>query len=392
MRFFHLSDLHIGKQLHYYSLQENQRAVLSQVVLKAREYRPDAILICGDIFDHAVPSGESYMVFDKFLQELSAITPGIPVLIIAGNHDNARRLGYASSFLEKHQIYLSVSAPTQQEEHLKKVVLSDEYGDVNFYLLPFLKPGYVRHLFAEGVVTDYESAVREVLAREEIDFGQRNVLLSHQFYTNHGQAPERCESEQLAVSLGGLENVDVSVIAGFDYAALGHIHGAQMVKSSHIRYCGTPLKYSVSEEHHKKSITMVTLGAKGEVAVIETIPLTPIQDVRRERGLLQEIIGRAREDNRHDFLSVTLTDEKEPYHPKEQLEEVYDAVLEVRIDNTRTRNRISEQQDEDFSMQPMELFCAFYQEMQGQPMTAEEEALVEEILVEEIVDSRGDEK
>lgn len=159
-----------------------------------------------------------------------------------------------------------------------------------------------------------------------------------------------------------------------------------MVKFPHIRYCGTPLKYSVSEEHHKKSITMVTLGAKGEQAVIETVPLSPIQDVRTERGPLQEIIGRAKEDNCHDFISVTLTDEKEPYHPKEQLEEVYDSVLEVRIDNTRTRNRIREQQVEDFSMQPMEMFCAFYQEMQGQPMTAEEE-----VLVEEIVDSWSEE-
>lgn len=382
MKFFHLSDLHIGKQLHAYSLRENQQAVLSQIVGKAREYRPDAILICGDIFDRAVPSGESYTVFDKFLQELSAVTPAIPALIIAGNHDNAQRLDYASSFLEKHQIYLSVSAPAQQEEFLKKIVLHDEYGEVTFYLLPFLKPGYVRQLFAEGAVHDYESAVREILRREEIDYGKRNVLLSHQFYTNGGQAPGRCESEQLVISLGGLENVDASVVEKFDYAALGHIHGAQMVKFPHIRYCGTPLKYSVSEEHHKKSITMVTLGAKGEQAVIETIPLSPVQDVRKTRGLLKEVIDQATDENRHDFLSVTLTDEKEPYHPKEQLEEAYDFILEVRIDNTRTRKRMGEPQGETYCMQPMEMFQSFYQEMQGQPMTAQEEALVEAIVDE----------
>lgn len=382
MRIFHLSDLHIGKQLHAYNLKENQQAVLSQIVDKAREYRPDAILICGDIFDRAVPSGEAYTVFDKFLQELSAISPAIPVLIIAGNHDNAQRLDYASSFLEKHHIYLSVSAPAQQEEHLKKVVLHDMHGEVHFYLLPFLKPGYVRQLFAEGVVHDYESAVREILRREEIDYGKRNVLLSHQFYTNGGQAPERCESEQLVISLGGLENVDASVVEKFDYVALGHIHGAQMVKFPHIRYCGTPLKYSVSEERHKKSITMVTLEAKGTQAVIETIPLTPFQDVRKVRGLLREVIEKATDENRHDFLSVTLTDEKEPYHPKEQLEEAYDSILEVRIDNTRTRNRIEEAQGETFCVQPLEMFRSFYQEMQGQPLTAQEEALVEEIVDE----------
>lgn len=382
MKFFHLSDLHIGKQLHTYSLKENQQAVLSQIAGKAREYRPDAILICGDIFDRAVPSGEAYMVFDKFLQELSAIIPAIPVLIIAGNHDNAQRLDYASSFLEKHQIYLSVSAPTQKEEYLKKVVLHDAHGAVNFYLLPFLKPGYVRQLFADGVVNDYESAVREILRREEIDYGKRNVLLSHQFYTNGGQAPERCESEQLVISLGGLENVDASVVEKFDYAALGHIHGAQMVKFPHIRYCGTPLKYSVSEEYHRKSITMVTLGDKSEQAVIDTISLTPLQDVRKARGPLQEVIEKATDENRHDFLSVTLTDEKEPYHPKEQLEEAYDFILEVRIDNTRTRNRIGQSQGETFCVQPMEMFRSFYQEMQGQPMTPQEEALVEKIVDE----------
>lgn len=382
MRFFHLSDLHIGKQLHYYSLKEEQQAVLSQIVRRAEEYRPDAVLICGDIFDHAVPSGDSYTVFDEFLQELSDIKPSIPVMIIAGNHDNARRLNYASSFLEKHQIYLSVSAPTQPEEHLKKVVLNDEYGEVDFYFLPFLKPGYVRHLFAEGAVSGYESAVREILNRENIDYGRRNVLLSHQFYTNRGQAPERCDSEQPVISVGGLEQVDVSVIERFDYAALGHIHGAQMVGTPHIRYCGTPLKYSISEEYHEKSITMVTLGAKGTEALIETIPLDPVREVRSERGTLREVIERANDKNRHDFISVTLTDEKEPYHPREQLEEIYDSILEVRIDNTRTRNRMKEQPSGEISMQPMELFRSFYQEMQGQPMTAEEELLLERILDE----------
>lgn len=386
MRFFHLSDLHIGKQLCNYNLKTNQVAVLSEIVAQAKEQRPDAILICGDIFDRAVPSGEAYTVFDRFLQELSSLKPQIPVFIIAGNHDNAQRLHYASSFLEKHQIYLSVSAPMQQEERLKKIVLSDEYGEVNFYLLPFLKPGYVRHLFSDDRVCDYESAVRAVLEREEIDYGKRNVLLSHQFYTNSGQAPEKCDSEQPMLSMGGLENIDASVVEKFDYVALGHIHGAQMVKYPHIRYCGTPLKYSASEEHHRKSITMVTLAAKGMEAAVEVIPLTPMQDVRRERGLLREVIARANDQNRHDFVSVTLTDEKEPYHPREQLEEVYDYLLEVRIDNTRTRNLMRGQEEREFSMQPMELFASFYQEMQGQPLTEQEEHFIETLL-----DERGEE-
>ncbi len=382
MKIFHLSDLHIGRQLYNYSLRDTQQAVLSQIVKQAGLHRPDVILICGDIFDRSVPSGEAYTIFDRFLQELSELSPQIPVLVIAGNHDNAQRLNYASSFLEKHRIYVSVMAPTRPEEHLKKIVLEDDWGEVNFYLLPFLKPGYVRHLFEEGTVTDYESAVREILLREEIDYSKRNVLLSHQFYTGTGQETQTCDSEQSVLMVGGLDNIDVSVVEKFDYAALGHIHGPQKVKFPHIRYCGTPLKYSVSEEHHKKSITMAALGQKGEEIRIETIPLEPVYDVRRERGLLQEIIGRATQENRRDFVSVTLTDEKEPYHPREQLEEVYEHLLEINIDNTRTRNLLEIQEESCSFLSPMEAFRGFYQEMQGQPLGEEEERLIGEVLEE----------
>lgn len=380
MKIFHLSDLHIGKQLHYYNLKENQQAILHQIVERAQEYAPDAILICGDIFDKSVPSAEAYTLFDEFLNELSEYVPETPVLMIAGNHDNAQRLNYASSFLEKHHIYVAVLPPQQENEHLKKIELQDEWGTVNFYLLPFLKPGYVRHLFEEGVVIDYESAVREILAREKIDDTQRNVLLSHQFYTNGGTKPELCESETAVLSIGGLDNIDVSVIERFDYAALGHIHGAQMVKSPHIRYCGTPLKYSVSEEHHKKSITMVTLGKKGEEPVIETIPLIPIQEVRREKGTLKEILQKAIPENCHDFVSITMTDEKEPYNPKEQLEEVYDHILELRIENSRTRELMEGKDELDIRLQPMEIFRSFYEEMNQQTMSLEEERLVSKII------------
>lgn len=380
MKIFHLSDLHIGKQLHYYNLKRNQQAVLHQIAERASEYRPDAILICGDIFDKSVPSGEAYTLFDQFLQELTEITPQIPVLIIAGNHDNAQRLNYASSFLEKHQIHISALPPQQPEEYLKKIEISDEWGTVNFYLLPFLKPGYVRHLFLEGAVTGYESAVKKVLEREEINYENRNVLLSHQFYTNGGKQPKLCDSEQTVLNIGGLDSIDVSVIEQFDYAALGHIHGPQMVKYPRIRYCGTPLKYSVSEEHHKKSITMVTLGPKGTEPEIETIPLVPIQEVRRERGLLSEIIRRATKENARDFISVTITDEKEPYHPKEQLEEVYDFILELRTENSRTRKLLEESGELEIQWNPMEIFREFYQEMRGQTMSERDQEVITRMI------------
>ncbi|MBN2221992.1 MAG: exonuclease SbcCD subunit D, partial [Vallitaleaceae bacterium] len=326
MKFFHLSDLHIGKHLHSYSLYELQRDVFQQIVEKAIEKRPDAILISGDIYDKSVPSGEAYTLFDGFLSDLSEITPKIPVLIIAGNHDSAERLNYASGFLERHGIILEVLPPRSLEEELKKITLTDEFGDVDFYLLPFMKPGYVRYLFEDGKSISYQKAVQTVLERADIDYDRRNVLLSHQFYINGNHEPETCESELSYISVGGVDSVDISVVDKFDYVALGHIHGAQIVGKNHIRYCGTPLKYSVSEEKHEKAIAMVTLGDKGSEITFESIPLRSIRDVRSEKGRLHEILERATEANRHDYVSITLTDEEELYQPKDKLEEVYDHI------------------------------------------------------------------
>ncbi|MFT4104350.1 MAG: exonuclease SbcCD subunit D [Lacrimispora sp.] len=427
MKLFHLSDLHIGKQLNGYSLRANQEAVLCQIVDYASEEHPDAILICGDIYDKTAPSGEAYTIFSNFLESISQIKPRIPVLIIAGNHDSPERLSYASPFLEKHSIHMSaflpgsskvnlpsgqredplggkvnlpsgrreaplggkVNLPSGQredplgdEEYLKKVVLEDEYGPVNFYFLPFLKPGYVRPLFGENQPLGYESAVKAVLEREQIDFNQRNVLLSHQFYGSGGKDPETCESEQAVIMAGGLDRVDVSVLPDFDYIALGHIHGSQKVGSSRIRYCGTPYKYSVSEEFHKKSVTVAKLGKKGEEPELEFLPLKGIQDVRKERGSLAELLERAEEGTRHDFVSITLTDEEEPYRVRERLEEVYSHILEIRVDNRRTRQKLMEQAEEVPVLKPLEAFRQFYKAVRGGEMTKEEEIAMERIVQE----------
>lgn len=377
MRFFHLSDLHIGKQLHSYSLLNNQREILGQIVERVQEYRPDAVLISGDIYDKTVPSAEAYTVLDEFLMKLTELEPKVPVLLIAGNHDSAERLNYASGFLGKHQIYISVLPPEKETEHLKKVTLTDEYGEVDFYLLPFLKPSYVRPLFPEENLPDYEAAVRAVLRREEIDFGKRNVLLSHQFYVNGGTGPETCDSEQMSLSVGGLDSVDVSAVEAFDYVALGHIHGPQKVKAPHIRYCGTPLKYSVSEERHQKSITLVTLEEKGIPPKIELIPLIPKQDVRKIKGTLAEIVKAGRSD---DFVSVTLTDEEELYQPKEKLLEVYENLLELRLENRRILEMAEFSEGELKVEDPLAVFKMFYEEIQGNPLSAEEELYMAKVM------------
>ncbi len=413
MKFFHLSDLHIGKQLHHYSLREDQEAVLGEIVAYAASIRPDAIVIAGDIYDRSVPSAEAVALFDWFLTRLSEITPAIPILIISGNHDSGERLEYAAEILRKHHIYLAGSAPRDAAERVRKVTLEDAYGEVDFYLLPFMKPSYVRNVFEEDAPETYTDAVGKILERESIDFGnRRNVLVSHQFYTgtikgcvpgnseggvnagkisewesvsdSHGISddsertdglrevvyPSICDSEM--ISVGGIENVDVSAVKDFDYVALGHLHGPQNIVGPHIRYCGTLLKYSVSESGHEKTLTVVTLKDKGDEPLIELMPLHPLRDVRKKTGRLKEIIEQAAEDERGDYISVTLTDEVDPYKPKEQLEKVFDHILEVRVDNMRTRTKLSELDEELVMKDPMENFADFYQEMQGRALNEEE--------------------
>ena len=418
MKLFHLSDLHIGKLLCGYSLKENQERVLSRIVAYAQDEHPDAILICGDIYDKSAPSGEAYVMFDRFLEALSEIRPRIPVLIIAGNHDSPERLSYASAFLEKHSIYLSVFPPVREDEYLKKITLEDEYGPVDFYLLPFLKPGYLRPLLPEGSAFSYEEAVRFLLSREKIDPGRRNVILSHQFYTAGQSEPETCDSEIAVAMAGGLDRIDISVLDAFDYAALGHLHGSQKVGRMSARYCGTPYKYSVSEEHHHKSVTVVELGKKGEEPQLRFLPLSGLQDVRRLRGTLDEVLAAAEslagkmEDTGvqpasgvqepapptapspsagqpsvsgvcHDFVSVTITDEQEPYRIRERLEERYDHLLELRVDNARTRARMAESGTEnDPAPEPMEAFRQFYETVNHTPLPEEGERIMKRLIRE----------
>lgn len=390
MRFFHLSDLHIGKHLHLYNLAKDQKYILEQIVEKALEYRPDAIVIAGDIYDKSVPSGEAYQLFDGFLNSLADISPTIPILVIAGNHDSQERLQYASSFLERHQIYIATKPPQEADEKLKKVTLTDDYGEVDFYLLPFMKPGYVRHLFPQEEISNYEAAFEKVLEREAIDFQRRNVLVAHQFFVNQGQKPQVCDSEQMNINVGGLDSIDIRVISDFDYVAAGHIHGPQSLGNGRVRYCGTPLKYSVSEEHHSKSITLVDLRGKGEEPVIEAIPLTALHDVRRLKGNLDELLEAREGVSQEDYVSITLTDEKELYRPKDALSEIYPHILEITVDNSRTRNIYAGLQGDAFDAEegigkmqsPLEAFREFYQLMQQQPLSETEEKVMVEILDE----------
>lgn len=380
MKFFHLSDLHIGKQLHRYNLKEDQQVILKEVITYAKELRPDAIVIAGDIYDKSVPSAEAVNVFDEFLTDLSEITPEIPILIISGNHDSPDRLKYASEILKRHHIYLAGNVPERPEEHIEKVTLHDAYGEVNFYLLPFMKPAYVKNIFVDGTPETYSDAVKEIIKREKIDYkDKRNVLVSHQSYVGEkAESPETCDSE--VFSVGGIDNVDIGSVKEFDYVALGHLHGAQCIGKPEIRYCGTLLKYSVSESTQNKSLTVVTLKAKGEKPEIENYPLHPLRDVRKKKGTLDEIIKEAQETEKDDYISITLTDEIDPYKPKEQLERIFSHILEIRVDNQRTRTKLKEMDEELVMKDPFTSFAEFYKEMQGREMNGEEETIMKEIF------------
>lgn len=380
MKFFHLSDLHIGKQLHRYNLKEDQQVILKEVITYAKELRPDAIVIAGDIYDKSVPSAEAVNVFDEFLTDLSEITPEIPILIISGNHDSPDRLKYASEILKRHHIYLAGNVPERPEEHIEKVTLHDAYGEVDFYLLPFMKPAYVKNIFVDGTPETYSDAVKEIIKREKTDYkDKRNVLVSHQFYVGEkAESPETCDSE--VFSVGGIDNVDIGSVKEFDYVALGHLHGAQCIGKPEIRYCGTLLKYSVSESTQNKSLTVVTLKAKGEKPEIENYPLHPLRDVRKKKGTLDEIIKEAQETEKDDYISITLTDEIDPYKPKEQLERIFSHILEIRVDNQRTRTKLKEMDEELVMKDPFTSFAEFYKEMQGREMNGEEETIMKEIF------------
>ena len=385
MKIFHISDLHIGKQLNYYNLKENQAAVLKEIVRKMEEYHPDVLLIAGDIFDKSVPSGEAYTLFDDFLNQAAKIRPAIPICIIAGNHDSPERLNYASSFMEKHRIYISAMPPQKPEEFLKKLVLEDGYGPVNFYFLPFTKPGYVRRIFPEQDISDYEKAVRALLEREAIDWNQRNVLISHQFYQGQGWETQTCESEQVVLSVGGLDRIDISAIRKFDYAALGHLHGPQKAGANGW-YSGSPLCYSFDEEKQKKGCTVVTL--KGYETDCRQVPVVPMRPMRTLTAAFDQLMEEGKKSPCQDYVFLTLTDDKPVYMPVDQLREYYPNLLGLTsqwLQNGGLEGLTGEQQEKRELLKrggEKEIFSAFLTSVCQSGATEEDQALFDRILAQ----------
>ena len=377
MKLIHLSDLHIGKRVNEVSMLEDQEHVLLQILQIIDVEKADAVLIAGDVYDKSVPSAEAVTLFDDFLCRLAK--RNIPTLIISGNHDSPERLAFGNRLMESAGIYLS---PVYNGS-ITPLTLSDRYGTVNFWLLPFIKPAHVKRFYPDAGIESYTDAVRVAIEKMGVDTAQRNVLLTHQFVT--GAAT--CESEE--ISVGGSDNVDASVFEGFDYVALGHIHGPQNIGSNRVRYCGTPLKYSFSEANHYKSVTVVELGDKGEVE-LHTVPLTPLHDMRVIRGSFAEVTDRAfyRDTATDDYLQVILTDEEDIPEAIGKLRVVYPKIMKLTYDNTRTRtNQLIDGAEDVEQKSPLHLFAELYEQQNNQPMSEEQSRFTQD-LIESILEDK----
>ena len=362
MIIIHLSDLHLGKRVNGFSMLEDKRYILKEILTIIDDEKPQAVIIAGDVYDKPVPPAEAVELFDDFLVKLSH--RNVAVFVISGNHDSPERLAFAARLMDGSGVHM---APVYNAM-VQPFFLEDEYGPVGFYSLPFLKPAHVRRFFPEETIESYTDALRTAVNDLRADMTARNVLITHQFVT--GAAV--CDSE--TVSVGGTDNVDAAVFDGFDYVALGHIHGPQSVGQQTLRYCGTPLKYSFSEANHKKSVTVVELGQKGSVAV-RTVPLTPLRELREIRGSYEELTLRAnyQGSNTGDYLHVTLTDEEDVPNALDRLRTIYPNIMKLDYDNTRTRAAqwIPDQTEMERKSE-LELFEDFYAQQNGKPMSREQ--------------------
>lgn len=377
MKLIHISDLHIGKRVNEFSMIEDQRYVLEQILMVVESEQAEGVIIAGDIYDKPVPPAEAVQVFDEFLTRLSGYH--IPIFAISGNHDSAERVAFGAKLMSGSGVYLS----PVYEGKVEPVCVKDSYGELCIYLLPFIKPAVVRHVFEDEEIRCYDDAVRAAVSHMQIDTQKRNVLVAHQFVTGAG----RCESEDITV--GGIDQVDASVFEPFDYAALGHLHSPQHVGRETVRYCGTPLKYSFSEANQEKSVTIVELKEKDNI-LIHTVKLKPLHDMRKIRGTYLEVTERSfyQSTDREDYIQVTLIDEEDIPDGMQKLRIIYPNLMRLEYDNQRTReSQIVEGSANVERKSELELLEEFYELQNNQPMSVQQREFAKN-LIEQIRESR----
>lgn len=367
MKLLHLADLHLGKRVNGFSMLDDQKYILSQIIACIDIEQPQVVLLAGDIYDKTVPSEDAVSLFDDFLVQLAK--RNLEVFIISGNHDSAERVAFGSRLMQASGIHF---APVYQGS-VSPIVLQDDMGEVAFYLLPFLKPAQVRRFFPEASITNDTDAMQQVISNLQCNPERRNVAVAHQFVMGAALSG----SEELAI--GGLNAVDAAVFAGFDYVALGHLHGAQRAGAEWIRYAGSPLKYSIAERNQVKSVTIVELGQKGNVD-IRLLPLHPKRDIQQFTGLFDEMM--AREQICEDYCEIILTDEQDIPNALSRLRALYPNLMHLAYDNTRTRAQSTIWSTETMQTSPMDLFEEFYIAQNGQPMSSQQRDYMNQLIAE----------
>ena len=373
MKFIHISDLHLGKRVNEFSMLEDQKDILNKILKIIGEENPQGLLIAGDIYNKSIPTVEAIQLFDEFLCQLSK--KKVPAFIISGNHDSAERIAFGGRLMKESGVYV---APAYSGK-TNAITLEDEWGPVHIYLLPFVKPVNVKRFFEDDSIESYTDAVQCAVKQMNLNSDERNILVTHQFVTG----AKRSESED--ISVGGTDNVDVSVFDGFDYVALGHIHGPQKIGRETVRYCGTPLKYSFSEIHHEKSVTIVEMKEKGNVE-IRTRKLEPLRDWCEIKGIYMKLTEKSYYENldRESYMHVTLTDEEDIPEAVRKLQVIYPNLMKLDYDNQRTRGKSSFAEIEEVEEKtPYDIFEELYEKQNNQPMSEEQTQLIQN-LVEQI--------
>ncbi len=370
MKIMHLSDLHIGKKVNEYSMLQDQIYILKEILRIIDNEKVETVIIAGDVYDRSLPPNEALELFDEFLYQLSS--RNVNVFVISGNHDSPERISYGGRMMTENKIFLS----PVYDGNVKPITLNDDYGEVNFYLLPFVRPADIRRYFPDENIENYTDAVKVAIDNMNVDFNERNILVTHQFVTG----AELSESEDIIV--GGTDNVSGEVFDGFDYVALGHIHREQTVGKDNIRYCGTPLKYSFSEAKNIKSVTILDFNDKGNIEYSK-IPLTPFRDMREIRGTYYELTLKSNYEstNTEDYLHITLTDEEDIPDAIGKLRSIYPNIMKLDYDNLRTRGSGTVDAIENIeSKSPFELFADLFKQQNNQDMSEEQEEIMRNLI------------
>lgn len=375
MKFFHLSDLHIGLKLMNRDLREEQIDILRQITELAKAEKPDAVVIAGDIYDKAVPAAEAVEIFDGFMTELKKAVPEAEIMLISGNHDSGLRLNCFREILDEQKVHMIGLPPRTENEYIEKVTLTDEFGPLNFYLLPFVKPSMVKQIVGvdeSGNNLSYDAALHRLIEREKVNAAERNVLVSHQFYLPVGGDAEKVDRMDSEIrTVGNIDAVSADVLELFDYAALGHIHKPMKVGSEVYRYCGTPLACSVSEAGQQKGIIIVEMGLKNSVKTT-ILPLKPLREVRIIKGSLEDVLAQACED----FVTVILTDkvDLDIMDMQDRIRMAFPYLLEIRREVLRKAD-YSDQMMAEKEQDPFKLCCSFLKDLDD-----EEKAVLQDVI------------